>query len=93
MGVKGSICGPNGNICIGVFLNIGEGLGSGNFVDFTNIEKYVLIPAAVIRAAAARGEAGFGSRALSPAEAGELGLVMSGSQVDGTEQICKTPST
>ena len=86
-GVKGSICGPNGNICIGIFLNIGEGLGSGNFVDFTNIEKYVLIPAAVIRAAAARGEPGFASRALTPAEVGELGIVLAAAQVDGTEQI------
>ncbi len=74
-GVRASICGPNGNLCIGMFVNLGKQVGSG-FIDFTNIDKYVLTPAAAIRAAAARGEVGFASRRLTIDEVDQLGLVV-----------------
>ena len=75
-GIRASICGPNGNLCIGMFVNLAENVGSGDFVDFTNIDKYALIPAAAVRAAAARGEVGFASRRLTPDEVNQLGLVV-----------------
>lgn len=74
-GIRASICGPNGNICIGTFVNLGKQIGSG-FIDFTNIDKYALIPAAAIRAAAARGEVGFASRRLTLDEVNQLGMVV-----------------
>ena len=75
-GIRASVCGPNGNLCLGMFVNLGEYVGSGDFIDFTNIEKYALIPAAAIRAAAARGEGGFASRRLTLDEVNQLGLVV-----------------
>jgi hypothetical protein len=59
-----------------MFVNLAENVGSGDFVDFTNIDKYALIPAAAVRAAAARGEVGFASRRLTPDEVNQLGLVV-----------------
>ncbi|MFN8492479.1 MAG: hypothetical protein U0350_33065 [Caldilineaceae bacterium] len=85
IGVKGTRCGIV--LCIGVFINLKAQIGSGDFFDFTNLDKYVLIPASAVRAAAANGEQGFGSRALSPAEAQQLGLVLSASQSNGSTQI------
>ncbi len=85
LGIKGTRCGIV--LCIGIFINLKAQLGSGDFFDFTNLDKYVIIPAAAVRAAAANGEQGFGSRALSAAEAQQLGLVLSASQVNGNTQI------
>ncbi len=86
-GVKGSVCGPNGNICVGFFVNLGAAKSSSSFLDFTGIDKYVLIPAAAVRAAAAAGTAGYVAQTISLDEASQLGLVLASSQVDGTQQI------
>lgn len=85
IGIKGTRCGVV--LCIGVFINLKEQVGSGNFFDFTNLDKYVLIPATAVRAAAANGEQGFASRALSVAEAQQLGVVLAADQIDGATQI------
>ena len=87
IGVRGSVCGPNGNLCVGFFVNLGENMGSGDFLDFTNIDKYVLIPAAAVRAAAAAGQVGYASVAMTPQAAQEMGLVLAASQVNGTASI------
>jgi hypothetical protein len=84
-GLKGTRCGVV--LCVGVFINFQASSNGGNFFDFTNIDKYVLIPAAVVRAAAANGEAGYGSRPLSLAEAQQLGLVLAAEQANGVKQI------
>jgi hypothetical protein len=84
-GLKGTRCGVV--LCIGVFINFQASSSGGNFFDFTGLDKYVLVPAAAVRAAAANGEAGFGSRALSVAEVQSAGLVLAASQIEGVEQI------
>lgn len=84
-GLKGTRCGIV--LCVGVFINFQANSNGGNFFDFTGLDKYVLVPAAVVRAAAANGEAGFGSRALSVTEAESAGLVLAAAQINGTEQI------
>ena len=86
-GLKASVCGPNGNLCIGFFMNLGADMGSGGFLDFTNIDKYVIIPAAAVRAAAAAGQMGYASAAILPQQAAEMGLVLASSQIDGSEAI------
>ncbi|MCX6047681.1 MAG: hypothetical protein NT075_21495, partial [Chloroflexi bacterium] len=85
LGIKGTRCGVV--LCIGIFVNLKAQLGSGDFFDFTNLEKYVLLPAAAVRTAAANGEAGFGSRTLSVAEAQKAGLVLAAAQINGSSQI------
>jgi hypothetical protein len=87
VGVKGSVCGPNGNVCVGFFVNLGKNRGSSDFLDFTGIDKYVIIPAAQVRAAAARGEPGFQSRLLTLEEATQLGLALDDRQRAGADQI------
>jgi hypothetical protein len=87
LGVKGNVCGPNGNLCIGFFVNLGANKDGGNFLDFTGLDKYVLIPAAAVRAAAAAGEMGYISQAITPQEAQAAGLVMSSAQINGSEAI------
>ena len=85
LGIKGTRCGVV--LCIGIFINLKAQLGSGDFFDFTNLEKYVLLPAAAVRAAAANGEQGFGSRVLSVAEAQQAGLVLAAAQINGSDKI------
>ena len=87
VGIKGSVCGPNGNVCIGFFVNLGKDRTSSAFLDFTGISKYVIIPAAMVRAAAARGEPGFQSRIMTLEEATQLGLHMDERQRAGANQI------
>jgi hypothetical protein len=87
VGVRGTVCGPNGNLCVGFFINLGANKDGGNFLDFTGLDKYVLIPAAAVRAAAAAGQVGYISQAISPQEAQAAGVVLSAAQVNGTESI------
>ncbi|HMN28895.1 MAG TPA: hypothetical protein PKE45_12160, partial [Caldilineaceae bacterium] len=85
IGIKGTRCGIV--LCIGIFINLKASSSSSAFFDFTNLDKYVLIPAAAVRASAAAGEAGYSSRALSVAEAQAAGVVLAAAQINGSEAI------
>ena len=84
IGVKGTYDGIVFNF--GVFVDLKEQIGSGNFIKVRNLDKYVLIPAAAVRAAAARGELGYASRHLSLDEAQALGLVVA-ADADGVVRV------
>lgn len=84
VGVKGTYDGILLNF--GVFVDLKEQIGSGNFFKVKNLDQYVLIPAAVVRAAAASGEAGYSSRMLSVEEVQNLGLVVA-ADVDGVTRV------
>jgi hypothetical protein len=85
VGIKGTRCGVV--LCIGIFINLQKSIGSGGFFDFTNLDKYVLIPAAATRVAAANNEAGFASRVLSVEEAQAAGWSLAAAQVEGVQEI------
>ncbi|MCB0183770.1 MAG: hypothetical protein KDE31_05875, partial [Caldilineaceae bacterium] len=74
IGVKGTYDGLVLNFAI--FVDLPEQIGSGNFFKVRNLDKYVIIPAAAVRAAAARGEAGYSSRLLNADEVQALGMIV-----------------
>jgi hypothetical protein len=84
VGVKGTYDGIVLNF--GVFVDLKEQIGSGNFFKVRNLDKYVIIPAAAVRAAAARGEVGYSSRLLSAAEVQALGIVVA-ADADGVVRV------
>jgi hypothetical protein len=84
IGVKGTYDGIILNF--GVFVDLKEQIGSGNFFKVRNLDKYVLVPAAALRAAAAAGEAGYSSRLLSVEEVQGLGLVVA-ADADGVLRV------
>lgn len=84
IGVKGTYDGIVLNF--GVFVDLQAQIGSGGFFKVRNLDKYVIIPAAAVRAAAANGEQGFGSRLLSADEVQALGLVVS-ADADGVLRV------
>ncbi|MEZ4658610.1 MAG: hypothetical protein R2911_13650 [Caldilineaceae bacterium] len=67
IGVKGTYDGLVLNF--GIFVDLQAQNGGNGFFKVRNLDKYVLIPAAAVRAAAANGEQGFSSRLLTAAEA------------------------
>ncbi|MEZ4679283.1 MAG: hypothetical protein R2932_34195, partial [Caldilineaceae bacterium] len=84
VGVKGTYDGLVLNF--GVFVDLKEQIGSGNFFKVRNLDKYVIIPAAAVRAAAARGELGYSSRLLSTEEVQALGIVVA-ADADGVLRV------
>jgi hypothetical protein len=84
IGVKGTYSGLVLNF--GVFVNLKEQIGSGNFFKVRNLDKYVLIPAAAVRSAAANGAKGFSSRLLTLQEVKDLGLAVS-ADADGVLRV------
>lgn len=84
IGIKGTYDGMVLNF--GVFVDLKEQIGSGNFFKVRNLDKYVLIPAAAVRAAAANGEAGYASRLLSAEEVQALGIVAA-ADADGVLRV------
>ncbi|MEZ4865871.1 MAG: hypothetical protein R3C14_31445 [Caldilineaceae bacterium] len=85
IGVKGTYDGLILNF--GVFVDLQAQIGSGGFFKVRNLDKYVLIPAAAVRAAAAKGEAGYSSRLLSPAEIEALGLAVNAAANGGSQVL------
>jgi hypothetical protein len=84
VGVKGTYDGLILNF--GVFVDLQAQIGSGAFFKVRNLDKYVLIPAAAVRAAAANGEVGYSSRLLTVDEVGALGLVVD-ADADGVLRV------
>ncbi len=84
IGIKGTYDGIILNF--GVFIDLQAEIGAGGFFKVRNLEKYVIIPAAVVRAAAARGELGYSSRLLSAEEVQALGLVVA-ADADGVLRV------
>ncbi len=84
IGIKGTYDGIVLNF--GVFVDLQAQIGSGGFFKVRNLDKYVIIPAAVARAAAARGELGYSSRLLSAEEVQALGLVVA-ADADGVLRV------
>ncbi|MBX3014961.1 MAG: hypothetical protein KF832_25795 [Caldilineaceae bacterium] len=84
IGIKGTYDGIVLNF--GVFVDLQAEIGAGGFFKVKNLDKYVLIPAAAVRAAAAKGEAGYSSRLLSAEEIQALGLVVS-ADADGVLRV------
>lgn len=78
-----------GTVCVGPFCGtlFADMSTSGPKVDLVNQNKFELIDSAAVRMAAAQGRAGFGSRALSVAEAQAAGLVLAANQISGVEAI------
>lgn len=74
IGVKGTYDGTIFNF--GIFVDLQAEIGSGGFFKVRNLDKYVIIPAAAVRAAAANGEQGYSSRLLTGEELQSLGLVV-----------------
>jgi len=74
IGVKGTYDGTIFNF--GIFVDLQAEIGSGGFFKVRNLDKYVIIPAAAVRAAAANGEQGYSSRLLTGEEIQSLGLVV-----------------
>jgi len=84
IGIKGTYDGIILNF--GIFVDLQAEIGSGGFFKVRNLDKYVIIPAAAVRAAAARGELGYSSRLLSAEEVQALGLVVS-ADADGVLRV------
>lgn len=84
IGIKGTYDGIILNF--GVFVDLQAQIGSGGFFKVRNLDKYVIIPAAAVRAAAARGELGYGSRLLSAEEVQALGLTVA-ADADGVLRV------
>ncbi|MCB0185476.1 MAG: hypothetical protein KDE31_14500, partial [Caldilineaceae bacterium] len=84
IGVKGTYDGIILNF--GVFVDLQKGIGESGFIKVKNLDKYVIIPAAAVRAAAARGEQGYSSRLLSADEIQALGVVIA-ADADGVVRV------
>ena len=84
IGIKGTYDGIILNF--GVFVDLQAEIGTGGFFKVRNLDKYVIIPAAAVRAAAARGELGFSSRLLSSEEVQALGLTVA-ADADGVLRV------
>lgn len=84
IGIKGTYDGIILNF--GIFVDLQAEIGAGGFFKVRNLDKYVIIPAAAVRAAAARGELGFSSRLLSTEEVQALGLVVA-ADADGVLRV------
>ncbi len=84
IGIKGTYDGIVLNF--GIFVDLQAEIGAGGFFKVRNLDKYVIIPAATVRAAAARGELGYSSRLLSADEVQALGLVVA-ADADGLLRV------
>lgn len=70
-----------------LFVDLSKTMGSGDFVNLVNQNKFTLIDSAGVRQRAALGEAGFGSRVVPVDEARQRGLLLARSQEDGADAI------
>ncbi len=84
LGIKGTYDGILLNF--GIFIDLQASTGGSGFFKVRNLDKYVLIPAEAVRAAAANGVEGFGSRLLSAEEVTGLGLVVA-ADADGVLRV------
>ncbi|MCB0108824.1 MAG: hypothetical protein KDE53_23045, partial [Caldilineaceae bacterium] len=84
IGVKGTYDGIILNF--GIFVDLQKGIGENGFIKVKNLDKYVIIPAAAVRAAAARGEQGYSSRLLNADEIQALGIVVA-ADADGVLRV------